>query len=256
MARRIPRIRIIAGPNGSGKSTLVNQLRMKSEARNSRFSLGHFLNADVLLLDVNENGVLDFDKYDLHPKNRSWSRFLHRDNSILVLSKKADRIRKLRILNNKVVFGSLRIDAYVASFLVEFLREELMKAGVDFSFETVFSHPSKIDLIRKAKNKGYRVYLYYVATGSPLVNIARVKNRARQGGHDVSPRKITDRYYASLALLPEYLLDVNRAYLWDNSRDLKLMAEITDGEILQTYEDDIPLWIYNTLTQFDFNITP
>ncbi|MFM9985904.1 MAG: zeta toxin family protein [Flavobacteriales bacterium] len=251
MAKRIPRIRIIAGPNGSGKSTLIGQLRLRAEARKSRFSLGQFLNADDLLIQVNEFGYLDFTQYKLNPKNRAWEQFLRRQNSILRLSKKAVRLSKLKIQNNRIAFGSLKIDAYIASFLVEFLRNQLLKARMDFSFETVFSHPSKIDLITRAKKLGYRVYVYYVATDSPLVNIARVKSRSLKGGHDVKRSKIIERYYASLALLPRYILDVNRAYIWDNSNALKLIAEITEGDTLEYHETIIPQWVYNLISPLD-----
>ena len=179
MAKRIPRIRIIAGPNGSGKSTLIDQLRVKAAARNSRFTLGQFLNADDLLIQVNVSGYLDFGQFNLRPKNRFWEQFLLRENSILRLSKKADRILKLKIQNNKIAFRSLKIDAYIASFLIEFVRDQLLKSRMDFSFETVFSHSSKIELITRAKKLGYRVYVYYVATDSPLVNISRVKSSSR-----------------------------------------------------------------------------
>ncbi|HET8860567.1 hypothetical protein [Marivirga sp.] len=36
-----PKFRLFAGPNGSGKSTLIEEI-------NSQFSIGNFINADVI----------------------------------------------------------------------------------------------------------------------------------------------------------------------------------------------------------------
>ena len=46
-----------------------------------------------------------------------------------------------------------------------------------FSFETVMSHPSKVDVLRDARGRGFRTLLYFVATESAALNVARVKQR-------------------------------------------------------------------------------
>ena len=45
--------------------------------------------------------------------------------------------------------------SYAAAQLAEHLRYDLLNKGVSFCFETVFSHPSKIDFIAQAKALGY-----------------------------------------------------------------------------------------------------
>ncbi len=59
-----------------------------------------------------------------------------------------------------------------------------------FTFETVMSHPDKIELLHKAQQSGFRTYLYYVATEDPEINISRVENRVSSGGHPVPREKI------------------------------------------------------------------
>ena len=63
------------------------------------------------------------------------------------------------------------------------------------------SSPDKIDFLAEARRRGFRTYLYYVATVDPLININRVANRVRMGGHPVPEEKIVSRYARSLDLL-------------------------------------------------------
>ena len=65
------------------------------------------------------------------------------------------------------------------------------------------SFPDKLEFLRKAQLKGYRTYLYYVATDDPDINISRVRNRVQLGGHSVPEDKIVNRYYRSLDFLME-----------------------------------------------------
>jgi predicted ABC-type ATPase len=44
------------------------------------------------------------------------------------------------------------------------------------------SHTSKLNEIEAMVAKGYRSYLYFVCTDSPVVNVSRVNNRVEKGG--------------------------------------------------------------------------
>jgi predicted ABC-type ATPase len=84
-------------------------------------------------------------------------------------------------------------------------RQACLEAGRSFSFETVMSHPSKIEVLREAKARGFRTALYFVATESPSLNVARVAQRVLLGGHDVPEDRIRQRYVRTLDLLPQAL---------------------------------------------------
>lgn len=92
-----------------------------------------------------------------------------------------------------------------------------MKAQQKFSFETVFSHPSKLQIMQQAVDAGYKVYLYFVSTESPQINTFRVLARKRKKGHDVPEDKIISRYYRSLDLLYEACQLAYQAFFFDNS---------------------------------------
>ena len=86
-----------------------------------------------------------------------------------------------------------------AAELVDNNRYASIKAGEDFTFETVLSSHYKLDILQTAKDAGYFIKCVFVLTVSPEVNVARVETRVASGGHDVAKDKIIDRYYKSLA---------------------------------------------------------
>ena len=88
-----------------------------------------------------------------------------------------------------------------------------------FSFETVFSHESNLDIMRRSVEAGYKVYLYFISTESPEINKYRVKLRVAKNGHDVPPQKIEDRYYRSLKLMYKASQYAYQAFFFDNSKD-------------------------------------
>lgn len=115
-----------------------------------------------------------------------------------------------------------------------------------FSFETVFSHPSKLGLIRDAKAAGYSVVLHFVATEDASLNVARVAVRIEKGGHPVPTNKIIARYSRSLSLLPEATLEVDEAAIYDNSGlSMRLVALMVRENDKMKFEFNRPLpkWV-------------
>ena len=56
-------------------------------------------------------------------------------------------------------------------------RYECLETGTDFVFETVFSSDEKLEFIRKAKDAGFFIRIFYVCTESPLINVSRIALR-------------------------------------------------------------------------------
>jgi predicted ABC-type ATPase len=86
-----------------------------------------------------------------------------------------------------------------------------------FSFETVMSHPSKVEVLHQARDAGFRVKLFFVGIDNPLTNIERVALRVAQGGHDVPADRIVPRWHRSMALLYDAIRASAEAYIFDNS---------------------------------------
>lgn len=153
--------------------------------------------------------------------------------------------KKNSIVVNKVE----EINSYVAADLAEFIRLELVNAGLSFTFETVMSYNGKLDFISSAKKQGYRIYLYFISTEDPSININRVAVRVAQKGHKVQKRKIRNRYYKSLRNLKGAVKLSDRAYLFDNSGKLsKLILEVTEGVDVHIIDQkDVPNWVIKYL---------
>jgi predicted ABC-type ATPase len=156
----------------------------------------------------------------------------------------AGRLRRMHIVDNTLRLVQVHIDSYLAAWLVEFFRYCLLANRQSLMFETVMSHPSKLEFLRQAKVSGYRTYLYYVATDDWHINIDRVRARVAKGGHAVSRAKIVERYTRSLGLLYDAVKLVDRAYIFDNSLTPQLIARITAGEEVDYEVTSLPDWVY------------
>ena len=234
-------MRIIAGPNGSGKSTLVNQLKKRSEAEHTSFSLGYLLNADDLQVKMIESKLVNFLDFGFVPNKKIWNAFIEKNGERLITKK--GKPYEFRLKHATLFISGRKPDSYLAAVIVQFICEQLLERKMNFSFETVFSHPGKIDFIRQARRRGYRVYVYFVSTASHLINIDRVKHRVAKGGHDVALTKIKERYFRSMELVDEYLILTNRTYLFDNTTSLSLCMQVSDGKDIVFHKPFIPAWM-------------
>lgn len=104
-----------------------------------------------------------------------------------------------------------------AQMIADGRRDACIEARRSFSFETVMSHPSKVDLLVRAKKAGFFVQLFFVGTDDPQTNIERVALRVAQGGHDVPEDRIVARWHRTMALLERAVRVADRAFVFDNS---------------------------------------
>ncbi len=113
------------------------------------------------------------------------------------------------------------------------IRQECLRDGTSFSFETVMSHPSRIDELAEARRLGFRITLVFVGTSSPQINVDRVAQRVEEGGHDVPRDRIVARYQRTMALLPDAVRESHRALIFDNSEPLRghlLICQVDEDE--------------------------
>lgn len=231
----IPRLRIFAGPNGSGKSTIKSILKPNL--------LGYYINPDDIESEIKKFDFLDFSQFGIKTEQKEVLDFFH-NSKLLEIADLAEEAEYLRFNENRLSFFEVGVNSYFASVASDFIRQKLLLSHQSFTFETVMSSSDKINFFSKAKQFGYRTYLYYVATDNPLINISRVKYRVKTGGHDVPQDKIESRYYRSLELLSEAVKFSNRAYIFDNSAsDVQWIAEITEGKEIDVKVDYYPTWL-------------
>jgi predicted ABC-type ATPase len=227
---------VFAGPNGSGKTTIINKFPKK-------IPLGIYINADDLEKKLIETKSIDLKKYGIVSSTKEIQLFIKQFGVSPFKLKSKVIYKRFSIRRNKLYAHIKPMNSYVAADIAEFIRQKLISIGKSFSFETVFSHPGKLELLKRAKEAGYRVYLYYVATDTPEININRVNIRVAKKGHPVDKETIRSRYYRSLEILFDAIKISNRAYLFDNSgKYYELVAEVTDGKNVNMLNKDIPGW--------------
>lgn len=95
----------------------------------------------------------------------------------------------------------------------------LIDAKKTFIFETVLSHESKLDMIKRAKKKGYRIISIYVFTDLPEINVDRVNKRTEQGAIGVEENKVRARYLRSLQNAAELKALSDEYYQMNNTRE-------------------------------------
>lgn len=108
--------------------------------------------------------------------------------------------------------------SYRAAKIAHDRRCEMLDAGRSFATGTVFSHPSKLEIINGARARGFIVMVMHVGVDGAGLSVARVKERTREGGHDVPEEKIRARYERGQTLIREAVLRADRGIVYDNSR--------------------------------------
>lgn len=134
--------------------------------------------------------------------------------------------------------------SYEAAREADRLRDEALARKESFITETVFSHESKLELLRRARSLGYVVRVFFVGIDSPRLSERRVHHRVGRGGHSVPVAKLAPRYARTLALLPEVLRLATHGTVMDNSHaDPYLdVLEVHEGRIVDRREP-VPRWL-------------
>lgn len=96
-------------------------------------------------------------------------------------------------------------------------RDTCISERRSFSFETVMSHPSKIDILLRAKQAGFFLQLFFIGTEDPQISADRVALRVAQGGHDVPRDRIAPRWFRTMNQLFSAIEASDRAFVFDNT---------------------------------------
>lgn len=107
--------------------------------------------------------------------------------------------------------------SYDAANIASSRRADYLAQGRDFVTETVFSHPSKLELIDDARARGFTIIVMHVGVDTPDLSVARVGTRVEEGGHIVPEDKIRARYARGAPLIRAAVLKADRGLVFDNS---------------------------------------
>jgi predicted ABC-type ATPase len=134
--------------------------------------------------------------------------------------------------------GEAEAHSYEAARIAAATRDALIARREPFIAETVFSHPSKLELLREARAAGYYTAVHVVMVPEELA-VARVVARVLAGGHAVPEEKVRGRYRRLWPLVADAIVLADTATVYDNSRrnGPAVVAELSHGFLVGN-----PLW--------------
>lgn len=150
-------------------------------------------------------------------------------------------------INADEIKKNLKCSDMEAAKIAEKQREDHLEEMEEFCFETVMSTERNLNLLQRAKEKGYFIRCYYVLTADPLINVYRVRSRVEAGGHDVPEEKIVKRYDRALELVKQVVAVSDVCHIYDNSEEKpfrifkKRKEENYYDECEDWYQEDIKL---------------
>ena len=133
--------------------------------------------------------------------------------------------------------------SYDAARIAAERRRQLLGDRRSFSAETVFSHESKLQLMRDAADLGYLVVLRVVLIPEDLA-VARVADRVEVGGHHVPEDKVRGRYQRLWGHVRQAITIADETVVYDNtsaSTPLRRIAVFGHGSLIGT--PDWPGWV-------------
>ena len=111
--------------------------------------------------------------------------------------------------------GMLRAGRTVLERIAEFA-----EAHTDFAFETTLSGRTYVPLLRRVKNAGFRLHLFYLWIPSPELALLRIRYRVQSGGHNVPERDVRRRFGRTLVnLFTLYRPLLDTLHFLDNSSE-------------------------------------
>lgn len=121
--------------------------------------------------------------------------------------------------------------SYEAARIAATIRDKLIDEGESFIAETVFSHPSKLELIERAHHAGYVAVLHVMLVPVEL-SVARVAERIVEGGHSVPEDKIRQRFARLWPLVVDAIASTDHATVYDNTAAdvTRIVARYAEGD--------------------------
>ncbi len=140
--------------------------------------------------------------------------------------------------------------SYDAARIAEEMCYGLLREGRSFCYETVFSHPSKIDFVAHAKTLGYQVILIFIHLESTDLNKARISQRLESGGHHVPDEKVEQRIPRLLDHIKTVIPLCDQVRILDNSsaRNPFMQVMIIRDGVREVKQSTVPEWAEQFLT--------
>lgn len=134
------------------------------------------------------------------------------------------------------------------------MRNEAIASKQPFAYETVMSHPSRINEMLRLKEQGYTLLVTFITTDHADKNVARVKQRfatKTTTGHSVPEITVRERYQRTLSLLPKAVEIADGARIYDNSIDFQnpLLQVVCESNVRFDIAPNAKQWVIEKLIE-------
>lgn len=120
--------------------------------------------------------------------------------------------------------------------------DECLEKGISFTQETTLSGARTERTIRRAKERGYAIRLYYIGLDTMEESLGRIANRVAKGGHDIPREDVERRFQSRFADVLRVLPYCDEARFFDNDNGFVEVAEYRNGELIPRVSTP-PRWL-------------
>ena len=119
---------------------------------------------------------------------------------------------------------------------------ERLRLRESFGFESTWSGASRPAIARDANARGYETHAIFLGTVAPAINIARVRTRVREGGHDVPTSEIVRRWTKAFENLLATWEVFDSIDVLDSTGETVRAVVAKRGATLQIAAGGLPTW--------------
>ena len=120
--------------------------------------------------------------------------------------------------------------------------DECLEKGISFTQETTLSGARTERTIRRAKERGYTIRLYYIGLDTVEESLGRIANRVAKGGHNIPREDVERRFQSRFADVLRVLPYCDEARFFDNDNGFVEVAEYRNGELIPRVSNP-PRWL-------------
>lgn len=119
---------------------------------------------------------------------------------------------------------------------------DCLNKGLSFTQETTLSGRKTEATAQEAREKGYKVRLFYVGLDSAEECLQRIENRVAHGGHDIREQDVLRRFAGRWEAVSKVLPYCDEAHFFDNYNGFAEVAEYVNGELIVKGKK-LPAWV-------------
>jgi len=151
---------------------------------------------------------------------------------------------------------SLETRAAVNREFEQFVEGHIQR-GISFAIETTLRSDITFRQMDRARVQGFELHMRYVALSDFSLNLKRVTDRARAGGHSAPAAQLLAIHQASLANLPRAIREVDDLDIYDNTAPAGPVRRVlsTRNGVIDFRFSPSPEWLRRALDRTEYKIS-